>query len=74
MGIYERIDPTVKNTSHYNEVLSLHAKFHQEAGAILELALSGHSDEAKELMKLTGGGSVLSGRLTAKLKDWQTVL
>lgn len=72
--LYERIDPSVKGTKHYNEVVDLHAQFHKEAGSILELALDGKKDEANERMKLGSLFSSLSSKLTLKMRAWQETL
>ena len=72
--LHERIDPSVKGTKFYNEVVDLHAQFHKEAGYILELALNGNKEEANSLMKLGSTFSSLSSKLTIKLKEWQEIL
>lgn len=69
--LHNRIDPTVKSTPHYNEIVDLHAQFHKEAGSILELALNGHVTEANDLMKSGSTFITLSSKLTLKMLDWQ---
>ena len=72
--LHERIDPSAKSSSYYNEVIDLHAKFHQEAGTILELALNGNPEEANRLLGIGGNFAKYSGALTRKMKDWQETL
>ena len=72
--LHERIDPSVKGTTYYNEVVILHAQFHKEAGSILELALNGNKEEAMNRMQLGSAFSSLSSKLTIKLNEWQETL
>jgi len=72
--LHHRIDESYKSSVFYGEVLELHANFHKEAGAILELALNGNKEEANELMKIGGKFASYSGQLTRKMKDWQASL
>ncbi|WP_028025436.1 CZB domain-containing protein [Enterovibrio calviensis] len=69
--LHHRIDGEHKRSDFYKEVVDLHAAFHREAGAILELALNGDKDTANERMKLGSQFAVLSANLTAKMRDWQ---
>ena len=69
--LHERIDPAVKHTPHYNEIVDLHAKFHQEAGSILELALNGNVEKARDLMEPGSTFVTLSSNLTLKMMDWK---
>jgi methyl-accepting chemotaxis protein len=72
--LHERIDPDAKNSYFYIDVVDLHAKFHQEAGKILALALSGSKNEATELLGIHQKFSKYSGQLTRKMKEWQSIL
>ena len=72
--LHGRIDPTHKDSQYYPKIVDLHAKFHQEAGAILELALNGKTDEANSLLGLTSDFAKYSAQLTATMKDWQNSL
>ena len=56
----ERIDPSVKKSPFYTEIVSLHAQFHKES--------------ANELMGITKGFAKYSGALTKKMKEWQASL
>ena len=72
--LHERIEPSAKDNHFYEEAVSLHAQFHQEAGSILELALNGKGDEAHDLLALGGNFSKYSAALTKTLKNWQQTL
>lgn len=72
--LHERIDPAMKNTTFYNDVVKLHADFHKEAAAILEFTLKGDKDNASKEMELGKPFSLLSTALTRKMIDWQESL
>jgi len=72
--LHERIDNDSKGSAFYSEVVDLHKHFHQEAGAILELALDGDPEQARGLMAIGQPFAKYSAALTRKLKEWQTVL
>ncbi len=72
--LHERIDPSVKTSAMYKEVVDLHASFHKEAGTILDLALKGEKEQANELMKLGQNFAKYSGALTIKMKEWKQSL
>ena len=69
--LHERIEPSVRMTADYSEVVDLHAQFHQEAGSILELALNGNPAAATDLMQPGSKFVSLSSKLTLKMMDWQ---
>ena len=60
-----------KKPPHYKEAFDLHAKFHQQAGKILELAFNGSLGEAQNLMGPSEPFAKYSAALTLKLKDWK---
>lgn len=60
-----------KKSPHWNEIQKLHAKFHIEAAKILELALTGKVNEAKEAMSLSKDYVKLSGELTRAMMKWR---
>ena len=72
--LHERIDPEVKGTSDYDEIVELHARFHREAGAILELALAGNKEKAHKLLGLGSEFSDVSAKLVTKMRWWRTTL
>lgn len=72
--LHERIDPSVKSSPYYSEIVNLHAQFHKEAGTILELALDGDKDQANKLMGLGQKFSKCSAALTRKMTEWKDSL
>ncbi len=69
--LHYRMDEQYKETPHYDEIVTLHAAFHREAGTILEIALNGDKETANQRMKMGSDFSVLSANLTAKMREWQ---
>ena len=72
--LHQRVDPTVRSAPIYAKVVDLHAQFHREAGAILELAVNGRPDEANDRMKLGSKFSGVSSQLISTMKEWQATL
>ncbi|MBI5672670.1 MAG: CZB domain-containing protein [Nitrospirae bacterium] len=64
------LDAKDKTSSYYEEVKNLHAKFHQTAAQVVELALVGKKREAQQLMSLEGEYTEVSARLTASMSAW----
>jgi hypothetical protein len=48
------LDTKDKTSPHYEEVRSQHAKFHQVASQVVELALAGKKQQALQLISLEG--------------------
>lgn len=69
--LHNRIDDAYKEHPMYPEVVKLHAEFHKEAGAILELAMNGKTEEANARLGLGSQFSSHSAKLTQKMKEWQ---
>ena len=63
-----------RNTPIYREIKEHHAKFHQLAGKILELALSGKTQEAVKAMEAGSEFKVLSLGLITKLNALKKLL
>jgi len=72
--LHYRIDESAKHSPFYKEVLELHASFHEEAGAILELALKGHKEEAKERIKTGSEFARRSSNLILTMTKWRDLL
>ena len=72
--LHERIDPTAKESKYYDTAVEQHARFHQEAGRILEFALNGEKEEANRLIALGSDFSKYSAELTKTMKEWQNSL
>lgn len=63
-----------KQTQNYRAARELHARFHQEAAKVVELATSGHKDEADAAMSLGGSYTKASSALTQELVQWRLSL
>lgn len=63
-----------KKTEYYQSVKEFHAKFHQEAGKILDLALAGKKEEAKKAMEVGSEYSKISSKLIMLLNIWEKSL
>ncbi|THJ17636.1 MAG: hypothetical protein CAF42_004555 [Nitrospira sp. CG24B] len=64
------LDANDKKSSHYEECKTLHAKFHQAAAQVVELAVVGKKREAPQLMSLEGEYPKVSSTLTAAMPTW----
>ena len=63
-----------RQTQNYRVAINLHATFHQEAAKVVELATSGHKDEARAAMGLQGSYTKASSTLTKELVQWRLAL
>jgi methyl-accepting chemotaxis protein len=63
-----------KQTQNYRAAMDLHAKFHLEAAKVVQLATSGHKDEASVAMGLGGSYTQASSALTKELVQWRLLL
>ncbi len=63
-----------KLSPYWNEVQKLHAKFHTEAAKILDLAVKGKVNEAKEAISLGKDYMKCSGELTRAMMKWRDSL
>jgi hypothetical protein len=61
-------------TEHFRVVRDLHAKFHQEAADVLDLALSGSRDKATAAMAIGSPFATVSSKLTAAMTAWKKAL
>ena len=59
-----------KQTGHYRNVKTLHAKFHDEASKVAELAVSGHQAAAEKALSLSGDFSRASTALMDAVRSW----
>lgn len=64
------LDAKDKTSPYYEEVRGLHAKFHQAAAQVVELAVAGKKREAQQLMSLEGEYTKVSSKLTAAMSAW----
>ena len=72
--LHYRLDESLKLSPLYIEIVEAHAAFHQEAGSILELALSGQHVEAEARIERGSVFAKLSASLVKKLGLWQEQL
>jgi chemoreceptor zinc-binding protein len=60
-----------KAADHYQTVKQLHARFHQEAAAVVSLATSGQKDKAEAAIAMDGCYSKASRSLTEAMIRWR---
>lgn len=65
------IPDAAKNSTHYKTVVDLHAKFHQAAGRVAELATAGKKADAEKSMEMGGEFSTASSKLTSAMMEWR---
>jgi hypothetical protein len=63
-----------KETQNYRTAIDLHAKFHQEAANVVDLATSGRKSEAEQAISMEGSYSKASSALTKELVQWRLKL
>jgi len=68
--LYGTISSQEKLSPYYAQVKDLHAQFHEEAGRILEMALSGRTVEAKKSIEMGSKYITVSGKLVTTLMKW----
>lgn len=61
---------TLGKDAHYAKVKDLHARFHVEAGRVLELVQAGKPDDARAAIHRGSAFDKLSTELTMTLIDW----
>ena len=67
-----RLSDEDRASSSYQEVKRLHAEFHEAAARVVELAASGQTRDAYDL--LYGDYITMSGRLAIAMRAWQDTL
>jgi hypothetical protein len=63
--------PTEKAAEQFRTVRDLHARFHLEASRVLELALTGHREQATAAMAIGSPFATVSSKLTTTLTAWK---
>ncbi len=63
-----------KMSEHFRTVRELHARFHEEAAHVLELALAKRADEAMAAMAIGSSFASISARLTSAMVAWKLAL
>lgn len=70
--LYEKMSPIDRKHPRYETVRALHARFHVEAAAILELAMQGRkADAEKRLSDMRGEYVSVSASLTSEMMGWK---
>jgi predicted RNase H-like nuclease (RuvC/YqgF family) len=59
-----------KNSSHYQEVLTLHSAFHEKASEVAQLATSGQKARAMKMLEVNGEFTKASAALTTSMMAW----
>jgi hypothetical protein len=62
--------PELRHRRGFDEIAAMHARFHEEASRILQLAISSRKDEARKLMDSTSVYTQTSAELTRALQAW----
>jgi chemoreceptor zinc-binding protein len=66
------LDPVARACDAYRDVVALHAEFHREAAAALELALAGRTEEAQAAIARGSAFARTSAALTGAMMGWLT--
>lgn len=69
--LYEESGAQERRSPHYEHVRLLHARFHDLAGRILGLALSGYTDQAMYGVRYGGEFDQISAQLVTAITDWR---
>lgn len=65
---------SIKSSSRYRTVVELHANFHRAAGQIANCACNGQTEQAKQLMSMSGDFYKTSSDLVKNLDQWRVEL
>ena len=66
--------PGDRAADHFEQVMRLHAEFHETAAQILDLALRGAQPDAAQRMEFGNEYTLASGRLVLALNRWKNSL
>jgi hypothetical protein len=69
--LYEKLDPSKRNSEDYRKCRDLHSQFHQSAAHVLELAVAGNKKEANQAMAINSQFAKTSALLTGAMMNWQ---
>lgn len=69
--LYLEVDQSLQNTEQYKKVRDLHQAFHNTAADILNMALVGQKDQAKNAMQEGSEYVRLSTELINAMKQWR---
>jgi purine-binding chemotaxis protein CheW len=68
--LYHQVSPDMQQSPHYETVRQLHARFHQEAARVLDLAAHGRRREAETALRAGGAFAEISTALSSELMAW----
>ncbi len=71
---FHGLPATHKVSAHWKEINALHAEFHALGIKILQLALTGHKQEATAEMALGSRFAAVMSQLLRALENWKTAL
>lgn len=66
----QTVAPSMNGSSSYRKCSELHSQFHGAAAKVLEMALAGKKEPAKQSMAASGEFAKTSGALTVAMMDW----
>ena len=69
--IYQGSPQDVRGSAYYEQIRSLHAKFHQLAGQILRQATNNDRQLAIKALEFGGELDKLSASLMSQINDWR---
>jgi methyl-accepting chemotaxis protein len=70
--LHTKVDPATKNSAQWRKCRDLHAQFHKAAAGVLQLALAGKKEVAKEALGAQGEFTTVSRALSAAMLEWKT--
>ena len=70
--LHTKVDPAAKQSAHWRRCQDLHARFHKEAGRVLQLALAGKKGMAEEAMNAHSEFAKVSRELAAAMLKWRS--
>ncbi len=59
-----------RHSPHYQEILKLHAIFHEKAAIVGKLAISGNEHETEKMLCFNGAFTAASSNLIKAILDW----
>ena len=69
--LHKELDKSVRNSSHYHDVVQLHAAFHKHAALILAQALQGESEKAQKRLEPMSEFTDISSKLISSMRHWK---
>jgi len=72
--LHTQVDAELKKSAYWRRCRDLHARFHQEAARVLQLALAGKKAAAQEAMDPDSEFARISRSLTAEMLKWRSAV